>query len=114
MGIARLMLQHEITLVHSADPSGNTPLHVAAENGHLAVVKVLCEAGAMIDRLNHAGQAPVDLATQHSKSDVAQVVFNMFMYKLRWSKSFANRERKKAERTKAGRKKAQRKTARRR
>jgi ankyrin repeat protein len=42
---------------------GNTPLHVAAENGDLDIVKLLLERGARINAQNFARVTPLDMAS---------------------------------------------------
>ena len=41
---------------------GNTPLHLAAINGHAATCKVLLEYGADRSVLNKEGKKPIDIA----------------------------------------------------
>ncbi len=49
---------------------GNTALHWAALNGHLAVVKLLVEAGASPALANDKNYVPLDLASLNDKVDV--------------------------------------------
>lgn len=51
--------------------SGNTPLHWAALNGHLPIVKLLIEAGADPTVLNKAGKDAVYEAEANEKNEVA-------------------------------------------
>jgi ankyrin repeat protein len=52
--------------------NGATPLHVAAQQGHLAVVKYLQERGANIEAADKQGTTPLMIATQNGHSEVAQ------------------------------------------
>jgi ankyrin repeat protein len=48
--------------VNSANPVGNTPLHLAAQQGANEIVKLLAAQGAKLDAKNKAGLTPVDFA----------------------------------------------------
>jgi hypothetical protein len=43
----------------------NTPLHIAAGNGHYLIVKYLVEAGANPILTNKRGQTPLNYADEH-------------------------------------------------
>ena len=55
--------------VNLQDPSGNTPLMLAAYHGHAELVTALAERGADVDLLNDRGQSP--LAGAAFKGDLA-------------------------------------------
>lgn len=57
--------------VNEAGPFG-TPLHGAAENGHLEIVMLLVECGANVDALDPAGRTPLAAATQARHTAVAE------------------------------------------
>lgn len=48
--------------LHSADPKGDTPLHLAARTGNLALCDLFIRSGADPDALNHERQTPADVA----------------------------------------------------
>ena len=48
--------------LHAADPKGDTPLHLAARMGNLAVCDLFIRSGADPGVLNHDRQTPADLA----------------------------------------------------
>ena len=56
------------------EPSGATPVFLAAQTGHLAVVDWLIENGADKDRANNTGATPVYVASQNGKLDVVRLL----------------------------------------
>ncbi|QHE84382.1 ankyrin repeat domain-containing protein [Hydrogenophaga sp. BPS33] len=72
--IAALLLEHRAK-VDAEDPStGETALHLASRNGHLAIVKVLIDAGA--DRQHRCKKAlsAIDLAKAHGHHAIAHLL----------------------------------------
>lgn len=47
--------------INQLDNEGNTPLHIAAMKGNLAIVKILCEEGAEVNVYNKNGKKAIDL-----------------------------------------------------
>jgi uncharacterized protein len=56
--------------VNAPGPAGS-PLHEAAENGNLAMTKLLIEKGAQVNRVNDLGESPVYLALENAHPDLA-------------------------------------------
>ena len=52
-------------VLHSVDQLGRTPVHLAAGRGHLAVLRLLMEAGARLDHADHEGATPLHAAATH-------------------------------------------------
>ncbi|KAG1670581.1 hypothetical protein FOA52_012153 [Chlamydomonas sp. UWO 241] len=70
--IVMMLLQAGANL-HAGDMmTGSTPLHAAAGNGHLSVVKVAVSHGAPLNDLNAEGYAPIHLATEGGHTSVVK------------------------------------------
>ena len=59
-------------LINSHKSDGDTPLHVAAEEGYLKVVMILCRYGAKIDSFNRNHETPVFVAAKNNHHEVVQ------------------------------------------
>ncbi|KAG7393611.1 hypothetical protein PHYPSEUDO_007448 [Phytophthora pseudosyringae] len=57
-------------LVLSKDAAGNTPLHYAAEGGHLTLCKILLANGANINAQNKSGETPLHFAIASQRRGV--------------------------------------------
>ena len=69
----------EFLVQHGADPNapdvnGDTPLHLAAEAGSLATVRMFLDAGGNPLAENAKGQTPLDLAVAEGHDDVAELL----------------------------------------
>jgi ankyrin repeat protein len=51
--------------VNAKDEDKNTPLHYAAENGHLLGVRILLDAGAKLSARNDEEDTPVHTAAEN-------------------------------------------------
>jgi ankyrin repeat protein len=59
-------------LVQKRDNKGFTPLHKAASNGHLEVVRQLYNKGANVDSSTHNQQRPIHLAAKEGHTIIIQ------------------------------------------
>lgn len=59
---AKVLVQHDESLIRNQDADGRTPLHDAAERGNAILVDVFCEHGALLDQPDGRGNTPLDLA----------------------------------------------------
>lgn len=62
--------------INSKDSQGNTPLHLACEEGHGDCAVLLLNNGADQDRLNANGKTPIELC---SKAEVRSFILNHFL-----------------------------------
>jgi ankyrin repeat protein len=62
------------TDIHSPDREGNTPLHVAAEQGRLVISQLLLEHGAPLDAHDAQGRTPLEAALLAGKVQVARML----------------------------------------
>ena len=63
--------------LHAADPKGDTPLHLAARMGNLAVCDLFIRSGADPGVLNHDLQTPADVAFAEGHGLVAQLLSSL-------------------------------------
>ncbi len=52
-------------------PEGNQPLHLAAANGHMAILRKLAAAGAPLEYKNKRGETPADIARREGQTEAA-------------------------------------------
>jgi len=72
-GVQMLLATGALTSAQEAG-TNNTPLHVAAEQGHAALVSLLCAAGAPLDAPNAAGATPLHAAVIRGHAAAAQAL----------------------------------------
>lgn len=63
--------------LHAADPKGDTPLHLAARVGNLAVCDLFIRSGANPRSTNHDRQTPADLAFAEGHGLAAQLLSSL-------------------------------------
>lgn len=63
--------------LHAADPKGDTPLHLAARMGNLAVCDLFIRSGADPAALNHDRQTPADVAFAEGHGLAAQLLSSL-------------------------------------
>ena len=54
---------------------GFAPLHVACENGHVEIVKLLLQEGANKNQISKEGSTPLSLACKFGHREVVSVLF---------------------------------------
>ena len=68
------LLENTPSLVDEKNERGKTPLHFAAERGHVEVVGYLLEKGADVDAKNLAGETPLHYAAGYSHIEVIKLL----------------------------------------
>ena len=64
--------------MNAKDEDKNTPLHYAAENGHLLGVRILLDAGAKLSARNDEEDTPVHTAAENGH--LQSVIHNNMLY----------------------------------
>ncbi|PVD29254.1 hypothetical protein C0Q70_11851 [Pomacea canaliculata] len=87
----RKLLEHPQTrqIVNFSDQHGNSPLHIASQQGHLDVVKYLLANNADIDAKNEEEQTPLHLAAKFGRTNIVREI-------IRRDKSVINNEDEKS------------------
>ena len=75
---ARCLLSQDYTLVNHVDINGNQPMHVAAKEGNLDLMKLLIQYDAPIGRRNYEGLTPVGIARFHNEKEVVKLLNNYY------------------------------------
>jgi len=70
------LLREVPSLVNFRDYDRRTPLHIAASEGHLGICRLLLWKGAMINRSDRWGLAPLDDAHRHGHSEIVTFLQN--------------------------------------
>ena len=63
--------------LHTPDPKGDTPLHLAARMGNLALCDLFIRSGADPGSLNHDRQTPADVAFLEGHGLAAQLLSSL-------------------------------------
>jgi ankyrin repeat protein len=69
-----VLLKRHPELVSSKDFDGNTPLHLAASNGHTDVAQLLFTNGAEINAQDNIGMTPLDMAAFAGHNDMVELL----------------------------------------
>ena len=64
LDMVRILLREGQDINESTQAFKNSPIHIAAKNGHLLIVKFLLENGAMINLANSNGLSALDVTNQ--------------------------------------------------
>jgi ankyrin repeat protein len=72
--IIRLLIARGCPVDGRGSPSGHTPLHEAAYNGDLPVVRVLLATGADRSLRSGDGQTAREIASQHGRHEIARLL----------------------------------------
>jgi RNA polymerase primary sigma factor len=83
--------------LHAADPKGDTPLHIAARIGNLALCDLFVRSGADAGALNHERQTPAEVAFAEGHDYVAQLLSSLVANSPRHETDYKHEERKELE-----------------
>ena len=72
--VTRLLISRGAPVDGRGSPSGHTPLHEAAFNGDVAMVRLLLESGADRRRRTGDGQTALEIATLKAHDEVARLL----------------------------------------
>ena len=72
--VVRLLLARGSPVDGRGSPAGHTPLHEAAFNGDLALVRLLIDSGADRSLRTPEGDTPLDIATKHKRAEVVRLL----------------------------------------
>lgn len=78
--------------LHAVDPKGDTPLHLAARMGNLALCDLFIRSGADPDALNHERQTPADVALAEGHKLAAQLLSSLVTNALESARIEARKE----------------------
>lgn len=76
---AVIALLNAQAIVNEANNLGDTPLHIAGLKGHLYIVRILLEKGAMIHK-NKEGLTPYEYAAKNNHVEVMKLIEYYFKY----------------------------------
>mmetsp|Transcript_91406 Transcript_91406/g.167748 ORF Transcript_91406/g.167748 Transcript_91406/m.167748 type:complete len:678 (-) Transcript_91406:96-2129(-) len=68
--VVKFLVTKRYTLLHAKNSASDTPLHLAAREGHMDVCRVLVSAGALTKVKNFRKLTPADLASQQGHTAV--------------------------------------------
>lgn len=72
--IVKMLLAKNIQIKDDANIYGWTPMHFAANNGHLAMIEFLVKKGSDINKRTISGKSPYNLAEETGKKDALKVI----------------------------------------
>jgi ankyrin repeat protein len=72
--IVKLLITRGTPVDGRGSPAGHSPLHEAAFNGDLALVRLLLDSGADRSLRNREGETALDIALKHGRQEVARLL----------------------------------------
>eukprot|EP00928_Gymnodinium_smaydae_P053615 TRINITY_DN37563_c0_g1_i1.p1 TRINITY_DN37563_c0_g1~~TRINITY_DN37563_c0_g1_i1.p1 ORF type:complete len:483 (+),score=47.29 TRINITY_DN37563_c0_g1_i1:131-1579(+) len=70
--VVEIICKHPSVLLNRKVEGSDTPLHLAARDGHLSICQRLVRAGALVNVKNRGRNMPIDLARVNEHSDVVE------------------------------------------
>lgn len=73
---ANLLIERKKANINALDKDSGTPLHLASENGHEAIVKLLLEKGADLEALDSDDSTPLHRASENGYHEVVKLLLH--------------------------------------
>ena len=70
----KAFLEYPITVNCLDEKNGNAPIHIAAQNGHLEILKLLIDKNAKLDLQNNKGNTALHMAVGYDYFECAKVL----------------------------------------
>jgi len=74
LSMVKHLLEKDASIINLKDQTGNTPLHIAALNGSVAIAELLLSKAADIDAVNTQLNTPLHLAIINGKDEVSKLL----------------------------------------
>jgi len=75
--IVHMLMAKNVPVKHFRNPNGWRPIHQAAHNGHLAMIKFLAEHGADINAPTFSGKSAYNLADEAGKKEARELILKL-------------------------------------
>jgi ankyrin len=75
--IMRKLLKLQRDAINVADQTGKTPLHLAAQNGHVGVVNLLLNAGSNVHTKDRTGMTPLHFAAAEGNEKIVKILLQV-------------------------------------
>ncbi|XP_076323123.1 uncharacterized protein LOC143232022 isoform X2 [Tachypleus tridentatus] len=74
--VIKLLLKNDRKRIETVDERGWTPIHLAAANGHVDIIKFLAQEGAHLAALDPSGYTAIHLAAMNGHASCIEILLN--------------------------------------